>query len=253
MHPFRRTFTQLLQARFPLLYLESFEEQRALDEIVATTAALKTPRPVWRWSATDGLCRAGQAPERGTDDPVAAVRAAQRVTERAVFVLHDLHGFLGEATRPADPQVVRTLRDLVRAFRTGDLTCTAILVSPILRIPPELEKDVTVVDFVLPGEDEIRALLDVMITANADTVPVRLDDRGHDRLTRAALGLTLTEAENAFVLAMVDGGSLTESGVEVVLAEKAQTIRKSGLLEVIRTAGHGGTVAIGSGAGESAR
>ncbi|MFQ6331048.1 hypothetical protein ACLMAL_33625 [Nocardia sp. CWNU-33] len=148
---------------------------------------------------------------------------------------------------------MRTLRDLVRAFRTGDLARTAILVSTILRIPPELEKDFTVVDFALPGEDEIRALLDGMITANADTVPVRLDDRGRDRLTRAALGLTLAEAENAFALAMVDGGSLTESGVEVALAEKAQTIRKSGLLEVIRTAGHGGTVAIGSGAGESAR
>ncbi|MEV0251791.1 AAA family ATPase [Nocardia sp. NPDC050712] len=235
MLSFRRGLTQLLQARFPLLYIETFEEQRVLDEIVATAAGMKTPRPVWRWSVTDGLARAGQAPERGSTDPIAALRTARQVGERAIFVFHDLHSFLGDQTRPADPQALRNLRDLVRAFRDGDLARTAILVSPVLRIPPELEKDITVVDFALPGEPELRALLEGMIAQNADTVAVYLDARGRDRLTKAALGLTLAEAENAFSLAMVKDTSLTASGVEVVLTEKAQTIRKSGLLELVRT------------------
>ncbi|MGX1810005.1 AAA family ATPase [Nocardia sp. NPDC055321] len=152
-----------------------------------------------------------------------------------MFVFHDLHSFLGEQGRPADPQVVRILRDLVAAFREGHVARTLVVVAPVLRIPPEIEKDVTIVDFALPGEADIRRLLDGMISQNADMVPVRLDGRGRDRLTKAALGLTLAEAENAFALAMVGGTDLTHSGVEVVLEEKAQTIRKSGLLELVRT------------------
>ncbi|GAB4584850.1 AAA family ATPase [Nocardia sp. IFM 10818] len=235
MHPFRRALTQLLQARFPLLYIQTFEEQRVLDEISATLAALKTPRPLWHWSATEGLRRTGGLPERNTHEPAAMLQGIRRVGERAVFVCSDLHAFLGDGTRPAEPTVVRALRDVVRDFRSGQVARAVIVVAPVLRIPPELEKDVTVVDFALPGEAEIRELLHGMIANNRDTVAVDLGERGHDRLIKAALGLTLSEAENAFSLAMVQDGRLTEAEVEVVLAEKAQTIRKSGLLELVRT------------------
>lgn len=235
MHPFRRVLTHLLQARFPLLYIESYEEQRVLDEIQATVAGLKTPRALWHWTTTDGLRRSGGLAERNTNDPGQMLTGVRRIGERTVFVFSDLHAFLGDGTRPADPQVVRALRDLVRDFRAGDTARTVIIVAPVLRIPLELEKDVTVVDFALPRESDIRDLLDSMISENEDAVAVSLDDRGRDRLTKAALGMTLFEAENAFSLAMVDGSNLTESDVDVVLAEKAQTIRKSGLLELVRS------------------
>lgn len=235
MDPFRRALTHLLQARFPLLYIESFEEQRVLEEIDAVVAGLKSARAVWHWSVTDGLRRTGGLAERNTHEPEVMLQGLRRVGERAVFVLSDLHAFLGDSGRPADPRVVRALRDLVRDFRAGEMGRTVIIVSPVLRIPPELEKDITVVDFVLPGEPEIRNLLESIVDRNQDTVAVELSDRGRDRLTKAALGMTLVEAENAFALAMVDGGSLTEDDVEVVLAEKAQTIRKSGLLELVNS------------------
>ncbi|NNH75744.1 AAA family ATPase [Nocardia uniformis] len=235
MHPFRRTLTHLLQARFPLLYVEAFEEQRVLDEIAATVAELESPRALWHWSTTDGMRRSGGLPERNTHDPAQLLPRVRRIGEEAVFVFSDLHAFLGDGTRPADLHVVRALRDLVRDFRSGHLARTAIIVAPILRIPPELQKDVTVVDFALPDEPAIRGLLDGMISEQQDTVTVTLDDHGRDRLIRAALGMTLFEAEKAFALAMVDGSSLTESDAEVVLTEKAQSIRKSGLLELVRT------------------
>ena len=52
-------------------------------------------------------------------------------------------------------------------------------------------------------------------------------------MVQAALGLTMAEAENAFARAMVDDGELTADDVEVVLDEKRQTIRKSGLLDYV--------------------
>jgi SpoVK/Ycf46/Vps4 family AAA+-type ATPase len=104
------------------------------------------------------------------------------------------------------------------------------------RIPPELEKDVTLVDFPLPGEADIRRVLDGMIDANSSAgsrIRIEVDALGRERLAKAALGLTLHEATNAFARAMVDDGVLRNEDVQVVLEEKKQTIRKSGLLEVV--------------------
>lgn len=47
------------------------------------------------------------------------------------------------------------------------------------------------------------------------------------------MGLTLSEAENAFARAMVDDGKLSIKDVEVILQEKEQIIKKTGILEFI--------------------
>ena len=232
---FRSTLDQVFKARFPLLYVETFEEQRVLAEVAAVASALRTPRRVWTWSATEGLVPAGGSAERNSKEGAAALDAAARVDEPAVFVFRDLHASLGDGTRPADAGVVRRLRDLAVTFKAGAAPRALILLSPLLRIPPELEKDVTLLDFPLPGEQEIRQLLNNMISTNSagGRIQVELDDRGKEKLAKAAQGLTLGEAENAFARAMVNDGRLTADDVDVVLEEKRQTIRKSGLLEFV--------------------
>ncbi|GAB3868289.1 hypothetical protein [Dactylosporangium cerinum] len=57
MRGFRGDLAQLLKARFPVLYIESYEEQRVVAEVSAVArdaALLRTPRTVWTWSATGG-------------------------------------------------------------------------------------------------------------------------------------------------------------------------------------------------------
>ena len=55
---------------------------------------------------------------------------------------------------------------------------------------------------------------------------------GHaDALIKAAQGLTLSEAENAFAKAIAKDNRLDASDVQLILDEKRQVIRKSGLLE----------------------
>lgn len=235
---FRETFGEILKARFPLLYVETFEEQRAVTEIVSVASdagTLRTPRAVVTWSVTEGLVAADGAVHAGTENAVAALDVALRTADPTVFVFRDLHASLGDGQRPADPAVVRRLRDIASAFKAGSAARALVLVSPVLRIPPELEKDVTLLDFPLPGEEEIRELLDGMITSNTagGRIRVLVDHVGREKLVKAALGLTLAEAENAFARAMVRDGVLSADDVDVVLEEKRQTIRKSGLLEFV--------------------
>ncbi|SBT52544.1 AAA family ATPase [Micromonospora auratinigra] len=238
MATFRDTLSQLLKARIPVLLVESYEEQRVIAEIAAVAQdafRVRTPRRLWVWTATRGLTAPDGGARQGTTSATAALDAAQRIDEPAVVVLADLHPELGAGGRPADPGVVRRLRDLAAAFRTGPVPRTLVLVSPVAHLPVELAKDVTVVDFPLPDEGEIRAVLDAMIGANAGTGRIRidLDERGRERLAKAALGLTLHEAENAFARAMVDDGVLDAADLRVVHEEKRQAVRRSGLLEFV--------------------
>ena len=235
---FRDALAQMFKARFPILYVESSEEQRVIAEVsgvAADAAQVRTPRAVWTWSLTTGLVQPDGAPRQGTTEPEAALDAALRVDHPSVLIFKDLHPALGAGGRPASPGLVRRLRDLVAAFKSGSVPRTLVLVSPVLHIPAELEKDVTIVDFPLPTETEIRQVLDGMIAANSASgrIQMMLDDLGRERFAKAALGLTLHEAENAFARAMVNDGVLDSRDLEVVHEEKRQTVRKSGLLEFV--------------------
>ena len=236
---FRDTLGLLFKARFPVLYIESFEEARVAREVAAVASdeeRVRTPRPVWTWSVTRGLVDAQDAAQSNTQEPAKALDWILRHGEPGVFIFRDLHAHLGDgAGRTADAGLVRRIRDVAAVFQSGTIARVLIIVAPVLRIPPELEKDVTIVDFPLPGETEIRSLLDNMIDANSagGRIRVEVDQDGRERLVKAAMGLTVHEAENAFARAMVDDGVLTNDDVHVVLEEKRQTIRKSGLLEFI--------------------
>jgi ATP-dependent 26S proteasome regulatory subunit len=232
---FADVMTQLLKARQPLLAVESFEEDRVLDEIrgiVTDQQRLRTPRAVKVFTLTDGIHDPGDGKGKA-QAPDVALKAALGTTEPTVFVFFDLHHYLGTGSRPPDPVVVRCLRDIADRFRSGSVASTAVMVSPTVALPADLEKVVTVVDFPLPDQKQIHGVVDEIISANAqsDRITINLDDGGKEKLVKAALGLTRTEAENAFARAIVRDGVLDVEDVSVVLEEKQQTIRKSGLLE----------------------
>lgn len=238
-HGFRDTLALLLRARFPVLYVESFEEHRVLTEVRAVASdqsGMRTVRPVYEWSTTRGFVGPNGQAESATQDPKKALEWVLRQQSPGLYVMLDLHAHLGDDHRPADPTVVRLLRDVAAAFQSGSLARTLLVVAPVRRIPAELEKDITLVDFPLPGEAEIRAALDGIIVANSSVgsrIRIEVDGDGRERLAKAAMGLTLQEATNAFARAMGVDGVLRNEDVQIVMEEKKQTIRKSGLLEFI--------------------
>jgi ATP-dependent 26S proteasome regulatory subunit len=227
----------MLKARFPILYIESYEEERVIAEVTAVARdewLLRTPRDLWIWSATQGLLQPDGGARKGTVEPEDALDVARRTDAPSVWIFKDLHAALS-GDRQRGPAVIRHLRDLGAAFKSSSVPRTMILLCPILRIPVELEKDITIVDFPLPSEREIRAVLDGIIATNSTSgrIQIELDEMGRERFAKAALGLTLHEAENAFARAMVNDGVLDIHDIEVVHEEKRQTVRKSGLLEFI--------------------
>jgi SpoVK/Ycf46/Vps4 family AAA+-type ATPase len=217
----------LVRARYPLLYLVSWEEQR-LDAILEELAR-RHGKHLVEWSVTRGLRRAGGA--RGgvevepVKDPLKALTAIGKLGEPSLVVLKDFHPFLDDA------QVVRALRELGHHLKAS--FSTVVLLSPLLKMPVELEKEISVLDVPLPGVPELLELLReiVQVVRAGNRATVELSNQDAERLIRAAQGLTLSEAENAFAKAIAADGKLAADDVELVLDEKKQILRKTGLLE----------------------
>lgn len=230
---FRNLLTQLIRARNPVILVETHEEDRVVDIVQAVAAdvvALRRERKVMVFSLTNGLHE-----PRSTGSALAPDRALQQAaqsTEPTIFIFFDLHHSLS-GPRGAEPATTRALRDVADQFRSGAVPSTLILVSPGLPLPADLEKTVTVLDLPLPGLDEIGQVLDNVVAPNRDSIEVRLSSDERHRLLQAALGLTRVEAENAFARAIAADRVLDGTDVALVLEEKRQTIRKSGLLEFI--------------------
>jgi len=107
--------------------------------------------------------------------------------------------------------------------------------SPIQVIPPELEKEVVVVEFNLPTAQELGRVLQRQLESMSrpGKPPVTLTESTREKLISAALGLTLDEAEKVYRKAVVMAGRLSEAEVDIVLSEKQQLIRRNGILEYL--------------------
>ena len=220
-----------IKARFPYIYMETYEEDRVIKYIENTINNIKFPRELLVWTQAKGL-RAKNAVLQNTKSPNQLIEFIRKYDKDSVFVLCDFHPFFGIGHRNPDDEIVRALRDLITDLKTGTTRKTVIFVSPETIIPKTLQKDIVMCDFDLPKVDEIKDRLNRMIAMNPK-INAPLSDDDKDRLCKAALGLTMQEAENAFALSMVNDGKLDIDDINIILEEKMQVIRKTGMLEYV--------------------
>jgi len=214
---------EYVRACFSGLWLQSHEHDDAIQEI----ARLCRDRN-WSfasWDVDRGLGRTGGAAEAalaGTADPLAAIRAAGSIAPddgAAVLVLRNFHRFLGSA------EIVQAIDTQLAAGKQN--RTTLIILSPVVQIPPELERQFTVVEHELPGRDQLEAIARAIATEPGE-LP---EGEGLSAALDAAAGMTRMEAENAFSLALVRE---TRLAPHVIWELKTQGLKKSGLLELHR-------------------
>jgi ATP-dependent 26S proteasome regulatory subunit len=223
----------LIRARYPIIYVVSWEEERVEKRLAEIAAARNKKFHVWTY--TQGIVRYGAEPQRAkagsgsTSDPLSALDAVLQHVEPAIYLFKDFHPFTEE--NRSNLAVIRRLKDV--AYHLRDTYKTIVIVAPVLRVAPELDKDVTLVEFRPPGVKDFNKLLDKIIEDVKDKpqVKINLDAAGRERLVHAAQGLTLKEAENVFAKTLVLGGTLDADDINIVFSEKQQIIKKSGLLE----------------------
>lgn len=229
--------SRLFRARFPYIYITTWEEERAINlikKISKSEKLIRVAREVYVWTQTNGFVVDGQKID-GTQSPDKAIDFIRDCNKNSVFVMCDFHVFFGVKGRQVDYNVVRRLRDNLSDLKTSKFRKNVIFLASELLIPETMQKEITILDMPLPTLSEIKAKFDKMITQNAQIDTSGLDEEGKEKLCKAAMGLTLQEAENAFALAMVNDGKVDVSDLDIILSEKMQVIKKTGILEFINT------------------
>jgi AAA+ superfamily predicted ATPase len=216
-----------IQAGYPGLFLVSPEEQRIELELKSVIQHLNQNAKAGKqyqlcfWSVVDGLVNTETSQVRDANDPLEALQAISDQSERTVTLLKDYHLFLQDP----NPILLRKLKDLLLDCKMKQKTI--VLVGCRLVLPPELERELTIVEFALPGREELRHVLQgIMESAGIQSMAV--DQR--DKVIDAASGLTTMEAENAYALSFIQTKAIDPT---IVAREKAQAVKKNGLLEII--------------------
>ena len=221
----------LIRARYPIINIISWEEDRVLDHL--REIAERRGKKLYTWSFNTGVVPYGTAQnsklktEAATKDPLNALNKVIENIEPAIFLFKDFHPFMASRNYA----IVRRLREAAEALKNSYKTL--VLVSPQMLLADDLEKDITVLDYPLPDLDILNNLLEIIIDDVKDNpqIEINLDEEGRGDILRAALGLTLKEAENVFAKALILNNRLDVDDIDIILSEKKQIIRKSGMLE----------------------
>lgn len=217
---------RLIAAKYPLVYLLSWEERR-VESILKKIAesGFSTPFKFYVWSITDGLVFEGKSmPD--SKDPVKALDFVMRSPDAAVFVFRDFHAFLNDN----HPEILRKLRDIFHVNKSQFKSL--FIVSPLLRIPIVLSKEITMLDFDLPSKKEMEGMLEAVIQANKSlTTP--LPDDVKALLVQGCMGLTLDEGRAAMTKSVMGKAAIALTDVHQVFEEKKNLVKKEGILEFI--------------------
>ena len=147
--------SNLIRARFPLIYMTTFEEDRAtkyIKSIVTDEKQVKVAREVFTWTQTNGLYNDSVGKTvTDTTCPCKMLEYIRRYEKDAVFIIYDFHVNFGPKNRTPDYNVIRKIRDIIPDLKLGTVRKTVFFISPELLIPEALQKEITIFDFPLPN------------------------------------------------------------------------------------------------------
>ncbi len=232
----------LLRIRAPIIYLTTNEEKRMLNYFKHLSVARGYNTLVWDHYL--GLLNliSGKKEKTTSEDIIQPEIILDLIIEQAqedeknqaalqsdgfrgtIFLLLDFHRFLCDAP----PGIERRLKRLSHIE-----SMTSVIISgPYFESTPALENAFSVLDFPYPNKKEISNALWALV--DSDSLKTKLPGLSkivkerEDELVKAANGLTLNEAQTAFLKSIV---MHKKFDIPTILKEKQQIVRKKGVLE----------------------
>src|SRR5947208_10775012 len=170
---FQSELETLIRARYPILFLISSEEMRVQGMVV--DIARNRHKKAFEWSYSTGIVPAGTSIQSqkhrnaATKDPLAALDQVIEQVEPAIYLFKDFHPFLTKSNHAVTRKLKEIALHLKNSFKT------ILLISPVMEIPTELEKEITVLNHPLPSREDLSALLDRIIAEVGRFKQVRIE------------------------------------------------------------------------------
>ncbi|MGB0862645.1 MAG: AAA family ATPase [Saprospiraceae bacterium] len=222
----------MLKANYPLLYLTTAEYNRITQKLRSVAFRMEYHFHSWdcvsglkthqRKSQSHKLEKVKKHQKHGeTKDYIGFLEYLQHIENdnKEIFLMEDFHKYFSES------EVIVHLRKLSTIFRYKNKHL--VLLSPFFKLPSELEKYITIINVPLPDKFDLKKRLNQILKGHQ----ININEDLKQVLIGAALGLTDTEADLAFRLAMEKTGLESADAVRVIANEKQQIIKKSGLLD----------------------
>ena len=221
----RKELALLVNSQYPIIYLETWEETRATEILGLVAQDLAVP--LYIWTITSGLFRAGGAPIYNTQEPNQVLVEISGMEGDALFLLKDFHKHLDDGV------IVRKLRDLTQLFRRARRSI--LISSPVVNLPVELEKDTARFLLGLPEDSEMNQL--VVATVRDLLEKYRFQNLlAQDQLpevVRSLRGLTRDEARRVLTQAILEGSRFDLGTLDRIREAKNGLIKDQGVLEFL--------------------
>jgi ATP-dependent 26S proteasome regulatory subunit len=217
---FSKELNLLLKARYPVLYISTFEEDR-VEYTIRKAIKSTSNKAIYTWDFVEGYKTNPNNPRFAAKNPLQALELVEKLTADtpAIFILKDFNKFLN------DISISRKLRNLVRILKTQPKSL--IIVATELDIPKELSDLITVLEFTLPTSSEIKKeLLRLFESLNND-----IDPKFLEILIRACQGLSIEKIRRVLSKSIAQYGSINNATVNLILIEKRQIISQTEILQ----------------------
>jgi SpoVK/Ycf46/Vps4 family AAA+-type ATPase len=217
---FTDELTLLLKARYPIIYINTIEEDR-VEYIIRKSIKTSLNRSIYSWDFIDGYTNNPNNEGFGKRNPVQALELIERLTPQtpALFLLKDFNRFL------TDISISRKLKNITRILKLQPKTI--IIIGSELNIPKELYDLITILQFQLPIENEINYELKRLV----QSLNLEIDPQILESLTRASQGLSLERIRRVLSKIIVNYKTIDENSIQLLLNEKKQLISQTEILE----------------------
>jgi len=212
---FIEEFNLLLKARYSLIYISTYEEDR-LEYTIRNCIKLGKTRAIYTWNFIDGFEN-----EAGKRNPLHALEFIEKMAGNApsIFILKDFNKFFSDLT------VSRKIRNLSRLLKTQPKTI--IISASETTIPDEIRELITILEFKLPDINEIRQELNRLL--NLLDQKLAADDL--NSLVQSCQGLSLERIRRVLSKIIATNQIIDKSTISLILNEKQQIINQTQLLE----------------------
>ncbi|MEI0566566.1 AAA family ATPase [Brachyspira pulli] len=224
---------EYIEALRPIIYINHFDFKKIDNIIFDASSGYK----VYEWVNSSLACewikdeeedKINKCPSNVGGDLKSFLKMKHNTKLKYFIVLKNINEYL------KDPEVISWILDIAyKRMNDDDYHVTIFIVSTVFYIPSEIEKYTTILDIPFPTENDINFILDEYIK----TYNLKIEDIEKLELISSLKGLSEFEIRQILNLAYNKGGTLSLEDKTLILQEKEQTIKKSGIVEIVNYKG----------------
>jgi len=206
---FKDELILLLKARYPIIYINTIEEDR-VEYVIRKHIKANLNRSIYSWDFVDGYTNNPNNEGFAKRNPLQALELIEKLASEtpALFLLKDFNRFL------TDISISRKLKNVSRILKLQPKTI--IIIGSDFQIPKELQDLITVLQFNLPLENEINQEL----TRLVDSLNITIDQPLFESLTRACQGLSLERIRRVLSKIIATYKTIDKNSISILLSEK---------------------------------